>query len=435
MSSELHVTIGSRRGRLRTTAGWGVGAALVAGALMFGMAGSAAASPAPVCAAGVCTVTFAESGAPVTWTAPAGVSSASFTLYGADGGTAGPASPGGSGAEVQGTLSVTSGQTYTLNVGGLGAVNGVGYNGGGLGVSDSGGGGGATDLLEGSTPLLVAGGGGGGGSIGLDADSSAGTTSPGGAGGNADQPGGGGGPVAVEGATLGGGGGGAAGDTGGAGGTGGTATGTSTCTDTGTPLPGSGSGFAGGAGSSGQGGGAAGFGGGGGGGYVGGGQGGGGARDNCLSIGGEGGGGGGSSYLASVVGLSGSVVSDAPTLQAASLGGNGEAIISYSQPQLTTTLTVAPQIDLDNWRLGVGLGRVSATLSSAGGPLGPGETISFGLGKTVLCTATTDASGVATCTITALGEVRVLLANHYQATFATTTTYLTSNATTRAVVL
>jgi hypothetical protein len=101
-----------------------------------------------------------------------------------------------------------------------------------------------------------------------------------------------------------------------------------------------------------------------------------------------------------------------------------------------TSLTAAPQIDLRNWQLGVGLGRVSATLTSSG-PVGAGETITFTVGKTTLCTATTTSTskGVATCTLTLKQELAVLAANSYTATFAGNSSYLTSTATTQAVIL
>jgi trimeric autotransporter adhesin len=48
-----------------------------------------------------CTVTFAYSGAAESWTVPAGVTSATFDLYGAQGGA------GGLGGRVTATLAVT----------------------------------------------------------------------------------------------------------------------------------------------------------------------------------------------------------------------------------------------------------------------------------------------------------------------------------------
>jgi len=99
-----------------------------------------------------------------------------------------------------------------------------------------------------------------------------------------------------------------------------------------------------------------------------------------------------------------------------------------------TSLVASPQLDLRAPRLSVGLDRVSATLTSAGGPVAH-ETITFTVGKTTLCTATTNASGVATCTLTSKQEVAVLLANSYTATFTANGNYLGSTASTPAIVL
>jgi hypothetical protein len=98
-----------------------------------------------------------------------------------------------------------------------------------------------------------------------------------------------------------------------------------------------------------------------------------------------------------------------------------------------TSLTAAPQLDLRAPRLSVGLGRVSATLTSAGSPV-PGEPITFTVGATTLCTANTNTSGVATCNLSLKNELRVLFANSYTATFTANGSYLGSTATTQAIV-
>jgi hypothetical protein len=98
-----------------------------------------------------------------------------------------------------------------------------------------------------------------------------------------------------------------------------------------------------------------------------------------------------------------------------------------------TSLTAAPQLDLRAPRLSVGLGRVSATLTSAGSPV-PGEPITFTVGATTLCTANTNTSGVATCNLSLKNELRVLFANSYKATFTANGSYLGSTATTQAIV-
>jgi hypothetical protein len=97
------------------------------------------------------------------WTVPAGVCSATFDLYGAEGsGTAG-------GAEVISSLTVTPGTAYDIYVGGEGFVGKGGYNGGGAASGGGVGGGGATDVRTGpdlNSRVLVAGGGGGNGGAG-----------------------------------------------------------------------------------------------------------------------------------------------------------------------------------------------------------------------------------------------------------------------------
>jgi hypothetical protein len=308
-------------------------AAALAGVVLAVPAASAAASPAPACANGKCTVTFPETGAPAAWTVPAGVPKAVITLYGGSGGTDNSVA-GGLGARASGTVTLAAGTSLTVNVGGAGGNGGGGtsapggYGGGGQGGLGSGGGtnaagGGATMVSDSAGTLLVAGGGGGAGYL-WDA-------SGGSAGGNADTAGQDGHAFTEQfGDTLGGGGGGGAGtqNVGGAGGTAGTVT----------PVPGSGicndsgkNGAAGAAGSAAQGGGGGSGGGGGGGGYSGGGEGGGGSTGACGGSG-NGGGGGGSSYAATDV--SNVSVDDAPSPPAA-LNGNGEAVISYTDPTAT----------------------------------------------------------------------------------------------------
>src|SRR5689334_23747246 len=61
-------------------------------------------------------------GANQTWVVPAGVTSATFLLWGAAGG-ANLTCKGGSGGFTAGTLAVTPGTSYTIVVGGGGAYN------------------------------------------------------------------------------------------------------------------------------------------------------------------------------------------------------------------------------------------------------------------------------------------------------------------------
>jgi hypothetical protein len=153
-----------RMGRLRGL--------LLAVALLLAPLLSLAATPAlaaPSCATSGTTVTctFNYTGAPETWTVPAGVTSATFDLYGAGHSDF----VNGKGGRVVATLAVTPGASYQIRVGGMGGMGGRGgFNGGGTGgngrTQPSEGGGGASDVRSGgfalADRLLVAGGGGGG---------------------------------------------------------------------------------------------------------------------------------------------------------------------------------------------------------------------------------------------------------------------------------
>jgi hypothetical protein len=182
----------------RAAGGALVGALLCVGALTACTGADAAdlrddlAAPAPQ--------TVAYTGAPVTVTVPAGVSSVLIEATGGSGGagaseTSGacptdPAMhPGGNGATVTGTVAVTPGQTVEIAVGGAGRTKGCagatdsaggwgdpdGSSPGGAGRTGysgtqlaSGGGGGATDVSLDGGFVLSAGGGGGGGGDGID---------------------------------------------------------------------------------------------------------------------------------------------------------------------------------------------------------------------------------------------------------------------------
>lgn len=327
-------------------AAWAAACVLAGGTIAAASAltaGSAAAAtcPAPAATTTGETLTFCYTGGPQYWTVPAGVTQATFTLYGAEGGAnqAGTAA-GGLGAKVAGTLPVTPGTVLQVNVGQGGAGDGgAGFGGGGPAGNNSGSGGGESDVrspgADGAYPLadalLVAGGGGGSGIDAVYLN----TYQPGGAGGDAGAAGttGGSGTSVLCGETLDGGGGGGAGTTsgggsGGGGGGAGTPSG-STCSS----IPGP----AGTVGSSGAGGaGGAYGGGGGGGGYYGGGGGGAPGQDSAddntaYDIAAGGGGGGGSSY----VGTTGATVADGvPTPDDAP---NGEVIISAAAFPVTVT--------------------------------------------------------------------------------------------------
>jgi Flp pilus assembly pilin Flp len=95
------------------------------------------------------------------WTAPI-AGSYQIDVYGAQGGTGFPG-PGGLGAMVSGTITLTEGEVLNILVGQMGGdeLNDIG-GGGGRGAGGGGGGSFVTRASANSTPLLAAGGGGGG---------------------------------------------------------------------------------------------------------------------------------------------------------------------------------------------------------------------------------------------------------------------------------
>lgn len=283
------------------------------------------------------TEEFEFIGTPQTWTVPSGVTSATFILWGASGGSGSgvsfaPNAPGGKGARLEATLPVVPGEKYLLYVGGAapgGGIEAGGYNGGGGGsysgnVHDlGGGGGGASDIRISASltdRLLVAGGGGGGGGNGAGDGPSSGGGAPGGAGGDSGSPGEDG-LDERDGIGLGGGGGGAG--TASTGGTGGAAGAGSFGMFDGSPgIPGE-FGLGGHLPDSGISRSASG--GGGGGGYYGGGSGGISGENRTTGFsGGGGGGGGGSSYAAPQA-------TDVDLNDGAN-AGNGRILISYELP-------------------------------------------------------------------------------------------------------
>jgi hypothetical protein len=124
-------------GRLARAAPLAAGLALVAAVVP---AGQASAAPAGCTTSGSqVTCVFLETGGAQTWTVPARVTSATVTLYGAEGAAVTNAA-GGLGAEVIGTLSVTAGTVLQVNVGQAGAENsGATFGGGGPAGSGAGG--------------------------------------------------------------------------------------------------------------------------------------------------------------------------------------------------------------------------------------------------------------------------------------------------------
>jgi hypothetical protein len=362
--------------------------------------------------AGISSCSYTTVGAD-TFTVPAGITSVTFVVAGAEGGESTGRAPSGLGGRVGAKLAVTSGEVLQVNIGGqgqAGTADGA--------INNGAGGGGSSDVRTGSFGLgdrvLVAGGGGGSGGSG-GSDSGIDPTDVGGAGG------------------AGGGGNGQGGNNGGAaGGTGGTAT---TGGSGGLGVNGGGDGaagsdFFGGAGGTtfvesspggGSGGGAqagvgepgigcTGGGGGGGGGYFGGGGGG-----STACRGGGGAGGGGSNFIAP----SATSASSSSGVQS----GNGMVSVAWRSP---TTLTATPAV-IKISGLKLYLFNLSATLTDAAGPVA-GQAITFTAGSTALCTAVTNASGTASCNAT-VSLLSIVLSLGYTATFAGNSSFGPSTAT------
>ena len=184
---------------------------------------SVAAAPcATSTSGGVTTLTFCFTGAAQSWTVPAGVHSAKFTVLGAAGGAGANngqvPTAGGLGGRAVATLAITPGATITIVVGGHGgtppapdgcpnpSVGGAGgFNGGAIGGGATGnncagsGGGGASDVRIGGSRMVV-GGGGGGGSLAFAGGAGGGTVGVNGAGTVPSFGGGGGGTQSAGGA-------------------------------------------------------------------------------------------------------------------------------------------------------------------------------------------------------------------------------------------
>jgi Glycine rich protein len=170
----------------RTNVSWrrGIDALALVGAILLASGGGSALA-APSCTpSGVNTVCTFSTPGPDTFTVPAGVSEASFDLFGAQGGSMEGFTVGGLGGRASAELLLSPGATLTVVVGGAGGsidaedpagaggVNGGAAGGEGEGSGEGAGGGGASDVRMGGTGLsarvLVAGGGGGAANLGTD---------------------------------------------------------------------------------------------------------------------------------------------------------------------------------------------------------------------------------------------------------------------------
>ncbi|HWN05563.1 MAG TPA: hypothetical protein VNO53_00245 [Steroidobacteraceae bacterium] len=156
------------------------------------------------------SVSFTTPGSYI-YTVPAGVTSIQVAAVGGGGGGGGLSGvglgqPGGAGAVVVSTLSVTAGQSLNLVVGGGGGdgADGPADGGGGYTCGAGGGGGGSSNIDAGTPTQIIAGGGGGGGSCNSATAGGSGSQNNDGAGGSGGASfmatGGGGGDAGLGGA-------------------------------------------------------------------------------------------------------------------------------------------------------------------------------------------------------------------------------------------
>ncbi len=129
----------------------------------------------------------------------------------------------------------------------------------------------------------------------------------------------------------------------------------------------------------------------------------------------------GSTYTASITVSNLAVGSHSITASyagAGDYGGSSSSALSQTVTAAKTTLTAST----------LSGGTVSATLTTAYGPVA-GQSVAFTAGSTALCTATTNAQGVASCTLTGLQTLDVDLNGGYTATYAGSTDYTAATAT------
>ena len=102
------------------------------------------------------------------------------------------------------------------------------------------------------------------------------------------------------------------------------------------------------------------------------------------------------------------------------------------QVAAASTLTAYPQLWFFNPPKSAGYGWVAASLSSAGSPV-VGRSVSFSVGALHLCSALTNANGIARCAVPVKYEFLILIGNHYSASFAGDSGYLPASASTLAL--
>ena len=107
-------------------------------------------------------------------------------------------------------------------------------------------------------------------------------------------------------------------------------------------------------------------------------------------------------------------------------GGSSSPAVGLTVKAAPTVLRADPVIQLVPKKLLL----LQATLTRAhDGMRLPGKTVVFKAGGRVLCTSTTNSSGVASCTVSVLELVKTVLNLGYKASFSGTPAYLASSAT------
>ncbi|MCZ4497801.1 MAG: hypothetical protein JWQ74_354 [Marmoricola sp.] len=110
----------------------------------------------------------------------------------------------------------------------------------------------------------------------------------------------------------------------------------------------------------------------------------------------------------------------------AAFGGSTSATSTVSVAKLATTITAQPALVKLLPPLALPLGQLKVTVNSANGPV-VGVPVAFTVGTTTVCTASTDAYGVANCN--ALSQLIPLTLLGYKASFAGNGDYAASTAT------
>jgi hypothetical protein len=113
--------------------------------------------------------------------------------------------------------------------------------------------------------------------------------------------------------------------------------------------------------------------------------------------------------------------------------GSTSAVLNQVVTRLATTLVATPQIIL--LPLSSIYPAVQAKLTTVGNLPVPGETVTFTAAGQTLCSAVTNAAGVAQCLPTGAGELYVLVSDGYTASFAGDALFLPSSGGAQAIVL